>query len=106
MKTTALNDSNFDSTINSSDKPVLVDFYADWCGPCKMLEPIIDEVAAEQGDKAVVAKVNIEDSPGVASRYGITTIPALVVFKGGKRVTDSRGVQSKGSIHKLINSAA
>jgi len=106
MKTTTLNETNFDATIESSDRPVLVDFYADWCGPCQMLGPIIEEVAEEQGDKAVVAKLNIDDARGIASRFGITSIPALIVFKGGQPVASANGVQSKEAINKLIASAA
>ena len=106
MKTTSLDESNFDATIASSDKPVLVDFYADWCGPCQMLGPIIDEVAEEQGDKAVVAKLNIDHAQQIAVRFGITTIPALIVFKDGKAVNTARGMQSKDAISRLIASAA
>lgn len=106
MKTTLLDETNFEATIGGSEKPVLVDFYADWCGPCKMLSPIIDEIADEQGDNAVVAKLNIEQAGAIASRFGITSIPALIVFKGGEPVASARGVQSKDAINKLIASAA
>ncbi len=106
MKTEQLDKTNFDTTIANPDKPVLVDFYADWCGPCKMLGPVIDEIAEEQDGEAVVAKLNIDEAPEIASRYGITSIPALVVFKGGEPVVSSRGVQSKDSITKLIAGAA
>ncbi|MGI9240898.1 MAG: thioredoxin [Verrucomicrobiales bacterium] len=106
MKTTTLNESNFDATIEASDKPVLVDFYADWCGPCQMLSPIIEEIADEQGDRAVVAKLNIDDARGIASRFGITSIPALIVFKGGQPVASANGMQSKDAISALIAGAA
>lgn len=106
MKTTPLDESNFETTIAASDRPVLVDFYADWCGPCKMLSPIIDEVAEEQGDAAVVAKLNIEDAGAIASRFGITSIPTLIVFKDGQAVGRANGIQSKDAINKLIASAA
>jgi thioredoxin 1 len=106
MKTTSLNASNFDTTIAAADRPVLVDFYADWCGPCQMLSPIIDEIAAEQGDQAVVAKLNIEEAGSIASRFGITSIPALIVFKDGEPVARASGMQSKDAINQLIASAA
>jgi thioredoxin 1 len=106
MTAKELNDSNFDAIIAAADKPVLVDFHAEWCGPCKMLSPLIDEIAEEQSDDTIVAKVNIEDAPQTASRYGITSIPALLVFKDGQPVSSSRGVQSKDAILKLIKGAA
>ena len=106
MKTTSLNESNFDTTIAASDKPVLVDFYADWCGPCKMQSPIIDEIAEEQGEQAVVAKLDIEVAGAIASRFGITSIPSLIVFKDGEPVARASGLQSKDAINQLIASAA
>ncbi|MFT4550992.1 MAG: thioredoxin 1 [Pseudoalteromonas tetraodonis] len=106
MKTTSLNESNFEATISASDKPVLVDFYADWCGPCQMLSPIIDEIAEEQADQVVVAKLNIDGAQATAARFGITSIPALIVFKDGEPVARANGMQSKDAIRKLIASAA
>ena len=106
MKTTLLNTSNFDATIGGADKPVLVDFYADWCGPCKMIGPIIEEVAEEQGESAIVAKLNVDEAPEIASRLGITSIPALIVFNDGQPVARAHGVQSKDAIHQLITSAS
>ena len=106
MTAKELNDTNFDAIIAATDKPVLVDFHAEWCGPCKMLGPLIDEIAEEQKDDTLVAKVNIEEAPQIASRYGITSIPALLVFKDGQQINSSRGVQSKDAILKLIAGAA
>lgn len=106
MNTTHLDSTNFDTTVSGTNQPVLVDFYAEWCGPCKMLSPIIDEVATEQIGKSVVAKLNIEDAGDIASRYGVTSIPALIVFKDGKPVANASGLQSKDAINKLIESAA
>lgn len=106
MKTTSLDESNFEATIGAADKPVLVDFYANWCGPCKMLSPIIDEIAEEQADQAVVAKLDIDAARSIAVQYGITSIPALIVFKEGKPVAQANGMQSKEAIKQLIAGAA
>ena len=106
MKPTSLTDATFDATLTSTPQPILVDFYADWCGPCRMLGPIIDQLASEQEGKALIVKVNIDDAPNVASRFGITSIPALIVFKDGQPVASARGVQSKVALEKLIGQAS
>ncbi len=106
MRTTSLIESNFETTISGSDKPVLVDFYAGWCDPCQMLSPIIEELAEEQADQAVVAKLNIEEARSIAVQFGITSIPALIVFKDGEPVAKANGMQSKDAIKQLIASAA
>ena len=95
MNTQTLNQDNFDSTISNSSTPGLVDFWSEGCGPCRMLSPVLDELAAEQSGKAVVAKVNIGDSPELAARFGITAVPTLIVFKNGQPVRTMRGVQSR-----------
>jgi thioredoxin 1 len=105
MKTQTLTEQNFDSTINSSTAPVLVDFWAEWCGPCKMIAPVLDELAAEQEGKAVVAKLNIDDAPELAARFGITSIPTLIVFKNGQPVKTLRGVQSKSTLTASLAAA-
>ena len=101
MKTLQLNDETFETAIQGT-LPVLVDFWAEWCGPCKMLGPVIDEIAAEQEGKAVVAKVNIDESPELATRYGIQAIPTLMVFKGGEVATTLRGVQPKAALEAAL----
>ena len=101
-----LNQESFDSTINSNTEPVLVDFWAEWCGPCKMIAPVLKEIATEQTGKAVIAKVNIDESPELAVRFGITGIPTLIVFKNGKATTTLRGVQSKSAMVKALAAAA
>jgi len=106
MKTLTLNNANFESTITSSAEPFLVDFWAEWCGPCKMIAPVLNELAGEQAGKAVIAKLNIDEAPELAARFGITAIPTLIVFKHGQPVTTLRGVQSKSAILKSLALAA
>ena len=98
MKTTTLNPETFDSTLAGSQAPVLVDFWAEWCGPCRMIAPVLDEIAREQGEQAVIAKVNVDESPELAARFNVTSIPTLIVFRGGQPVRTLRGVQSKSSL--------
>lgn len=93
-----VDDSTFDSVITTADVPVLVDFWAEWCGPCRMLGPIIEQVSDEIGDKAKICKLNVDESPAIAKRYGIMSIPTLLIFKGGKIVDKIVGVTPKQSI--------
>jgi thioredoxin 1 len=91
---TTLSESTFDETIGSASGPVLVDFWAEWCGPCKAIAPILEEIATEQGDKLSIAKLNVDDSPGVAQRYEVMSIPTLILFNEGqpaKRVVGAKG---------------
>jgi len=100
-KTLELNDSNFDEAIKG-DKPVLVDFWAEWCGPCKMIGPVVEELAGEYDGKAVVAKVNVDENPGVAGRFGIRSIPTLLVFKGGEIVDKQVGAVPKSVLAQKL----
>lgn len=90
----------FAEEVLNSDKPVLVDFWAEWCGPCRMVSPIVDQIAAEHADKLKVVKVNVDNEPSLAAEYGITGIPALSVFHGGKVVKSMVGAKPKPAIEQ------
>ena len=93
-----LNSENFDAEVLNADKTVLVDFWAEWCGPCRMLAPVIDEIAAESGDKYKICKVNVDEAPELAGRFGITSIPTLMIIRNGTVAGTLIGVQPKESI--------
>lgn len=101
MKIIKVNSQNFEEEVIKSEKPVLIDFYADWCGPCKMLSPIIDEIAEENSDIKVV-KVNVDDSQDLAMKYQVMSIPTLVVIKNGEEVNRSVGLIDKAQGANLI----
>lgn len=101
MSVLKVNKENFETEVLNAQGTVLVDFFADWCGPCKMLSPVIDEIAEEQTELKV-CKVNVDDEPELASRYGVMSIPTLVVIRDGKEVNKSVGVVSKEEILALV----
>ena len=101
MSAINVNKNNFDQEILNSDKPVLLDFWASWCGPCRMVSPIVDEIAAERSD-IKVGKINVDDQPELAARFGIMSIPTLVVMKNGKVVNQAVGARPKAQILAML----
>ena len=100
--TITVNDENFDDEVLRSDIPVLVDFWAEWCGPCKVFGPTIEELASDYQGKVKVAKLNVDDNPQAAGRFGVRGIPTLIVFKDGKAQEAAVGVRPKGQLSELI----
>jgi thioredoxin 1 len=96
--TKTVTDATFDVDVLGSEKPVLVDFWAEWCGPCKMVAPVLEEIASEHGDKITVAKVNIDENPEIARRYQIMSIPTMSVFSGGEVVRSIVGAKPKAAL--------
>lgn len=100
-----LTETVFDETVLQADKPVLVDFWAPWCGPCRMVSPLIDQLAEEYEGKALVGKVNVDDEGALALRYNVMTIPTVMVFKDGKIVSQVTGAYPKSHFEDMLNSA-
>ena len=89
-----LTEATFDEVVNGSSAPVVVDFWAEWCGPCKMIAPILDEIATEQGDAVTITKLNVDENPSIAQRFGVMSIPTILVFRDGE--LDKKIVGAKG----------
>jgi thioredoxin 1 len=96
----------FEAEVLQSEKPVIVDFWAEWCGPCRAVAPVLDEIARERGDDLRVVKVNIDEEPALAQRYGIMSIPTIVLFKGGQPAAAALGAQPKRMLERSLGLAA
>ena len=101
MSAININKNNFQNEVLNSEKPVLLDFWAPWCGPCRMVSPIVDEIAAERGD-IKVGKVNVDEQPELAGQFGVMSIPTLVVMKGGKVASQMVGARPKSQILAML----
>ena len=99
-----VSDATFDKDVLQSGNPVLVDFWAEWCGPCKMFAPVLDEIAKEYGDKLTIAKLDIDANPQITSQFGIRGIPTLILFKGGKAHAQKVGALSKSQLTAFVDS--
>lgn len=97
-----LTDQDFETQVLKADKPVMVDFYADWCGPCKLAGPVIDELTEEYKDKMVIGKVNVDENQAIGSKYGVMSIPTVIIFKAGKEIDRMSGFSGKEGYLRLI----
>ena len=103
--TTTVTESSFDTDVIAASTPVLVEFWAEWCGPCRMIAPSLDEISKEMAGKVTVAKLNIDENPDIAARFGVRSIPTLILFKDGKPAAVQVGANPKGRIVEWINGA-
>ena len=105
MSTVKITDESFESDVLKSDTPVLVDFWAEWCGPCKMIAPALDELATELGEKVMIAKINIDENPHTPQKYGVRGIPTMMIFEGGQVAATKVGALPKSKIKEWIESS-
>jgi thioredoxin 1 len=103
MATVAVNDANFDAEVRQSDVPVVVDFWAEWCGPCKMIGPALEELSNEYGDRVKIVKVNVDENPNSPAQLGVRGIPALFLFKDGEIVSNRAGAAPKAALKGWID---
>ena len=104
-RSVAVDESNFEQVVLKSEKPVLVDFWADWCRPCKMIAPILDELSEEYSDKISFVKLDVDQNPRTAAKYRIMSIPTLLIFKNGEPVSNIVGLRPKGDLKKSLESS-
>jgi len=105
MSTSKVTDASFEADVLKSSEPVVVDFWAEWCGPCKMIGPSLEEIAVEMQGKVKIVKMNVDENPGVPGTFGIRSIPTLILFKDGKAASQKVGAAPKGDLVKWISSA-
>ena len=104
MSTKAISDASFPTDVLQSDKPVLVDFWAEWCGPCKMIGPALEEISEELADKVTIAKINLDDHPETAGKLGVRGIPTMMLFRGGQKVAEKVGAAPKSALKAWLES--
>jgi thioredoxin 1 len=104
MATTKISDANFDTDVLKASKPVLVDFWAEWCGPCKMIAPALEEIAVNLGDRVTIAKLNIDENPQTPKKYGVRGIPTLMLFKDGQVAATKIGALPKNKLQEWVES--
>ena len=102
MASVKVTDQSFDADVLQASEPVVVDFWAEWCGPCRMIGPALEEISSEMNGKVKIAKVNVDENPGIASQYGIRSIPTLMIFKDGKLAGQKVGAAPKGDLSRWI----
>jgi thioredoxin 1 len=102
MNTRSVTDDNFGQEVLGADKPVLVDFWAEWCGPCRMIAPALEEISKELGEKVTVAKLNIDDNPDAPARYGVRGIPTMILFKNGEPAATKVGAAPKSALQSWL----